>query len=302
MSEAVFRLAYDGEAVSNGEMDVADLAPALLGMAQLLKAAARVIDGDNAEINVRLKSTREACFEVWLNLAVDGAKTGWAFLKTPDGQAAATLLQLLGFTGIGSIVGAVTIIRWLAGRRPQVVSVGGDKVRLEVDGDVLEVTDSVARLALDSGVRASLEKVVAEPLEKDGIDSVSLGDATGGATIEKSEGPYFRALTGGVTDEFVSKYVKAFSIVTLSFKAGQKWRLSDGGSNRLVVMSDENFQAKVDSSQVAFAKGDILVCEVVETSRRTPSGFKSEFEIVKVAEHRHPDQQAALTWPPPSGA
>jgi hypothetical protein len=35
VSEAVFKLTYDGEALRDGEMDVADLAPALLGIGEL---------------------------------------------------------------------------------------------------------------------------------------------------------------------------------------------------------------------------------------------------------------------------
>jgi hypothetical protein len=289
MSEAVFRLAYDGEAVRDGEMDVADLAPALLGLAQLLKAAGRVVEGDDAEISVRVKTTRDACFEVWLTLAVQNGKIAWAFLKSSDGQAALGLLGLLGFVGLdGKTVagGAVGVVRWLKGRRPQRVSVGGDTVRLEVDGDTIEVPDAVARLALDPAVRSALEKVVAEPLEKDGITSVSLGDASTGQTIDKEEAAYFRAMPGGASDEFTSRFTKAFSIVTLSFKPGQKWRLNDGHSNPLVTVSDADFQAKVDAGLESFAKGDILVCEVVERAARTASGFKSEYEIVKVLEHR----------------
>lgn len=286
MSEAVFRLAYEGEAVADGEMNVADLAPALLGMAQLLKAAGRVIDGEEAEISVRVKSTQNACFEVILSLAVDGATNAWTFLKTPDGQAAATLLQLLGFTAGGFAGGTVGIVRWMKGRRPERVAVGGDTVRLTIDGDEIEVPDKLARLALDPAVRGALEKIVTEPLEKEGIESVTLGDAGSGQTVRKAEGPYFRAMPGGASDEFRSEYRKAFSIVSLSFKPGQKWRLNDGRSNPLVTMSDADFQAKVDAGLESFAKGDILVCDVIERAERTASGFKAEYEIVKVAEHR----------------
>ena len=51
MSEAKFVVAYDGPAVADGDMEVADLAPALLHLAQLLEAAAKVVDGKDAKVS-----------------------------------------------------------------------------------------------------------------------------------------------------------------------------------------------------------------------------------------------------------
>jgi hypothetical protein len=286
MSEATFRLAYDGDAVRHGEMDVADLAPALLGMAQLLKAAARVVQGDDAEISVRVKTTRDACFEVLLNLIVHDGAAGWAFLKTPDGQAAGVLLTLLGVSAKSGIGGAIGVVRWLKGRWPRSRPVGGGDVSLMIDEIEIVVPDTLARLALDPGVRGALEKIIYEPLEKDGIESVSLGEASSAQTITKEESGFFRAISNEDADEFASRHTKAFSISTLSFKKGQRWRLSDGASPRSVTMADADFLARVDSSQESFDKGDILVCEVVERARRTANGFKSDYEITKVIEHR----------------
>ncbi|MEO8926386.1 MAG: hypothetical protein ABI306_04410 [Caulobacteraceae bacterium] len=284
MSEAAFRLAYDGDAVRDGAMDIADLAPALMGMAQLLKAAGRVVDGDAAEITVRVQSIKDACFEIWLTLAVDGVKGAWNIFKTQDVQASAVLLGLLGITAKD---GAIALIRRLKGKRPdRVIPARPGFVSMQLDGDSFEVPDMVARLALDAAVRAAFEKVVAEPLQKDGIEAVTLGEPSNGARVEKSEGDYFKE-TPTAPDEFVSRHTKPFSILTLSFKRGQKWRLNDGASPRLVKMSDDDFQSRVDASQESFSKGDILVCDVVETSRRTASGaFKSDYEIVRVKEHR----------------
>jgi hypothetical protein len=62
-------------------------------------------------------------------------------------------------------------------------------------------------------------------------------------------------------------------------------------------MSDADFQARVDASQEAFAKGDLLVCEVVETSRRTATGFRSDYEIVRVKEHRRALADPGLDLP-----
>lgn len=290
VSEAVFRIAYEGEAVSDGEMDVADLAPALLALGQMIKAAGRVVDGEAAEISVRVKATQQACFEVWLSVAVDGAKSAWTFWKSDDVQAAAQLLSLLGFSAAGGVVGTV---KWLKGRKAKRLSAANGSVILEVDGDTIEVPEQVADLIEDPAVRAAAERAISEPLDKDGIEAVSFGPRASAQRVEKAEADWFKAPVATSRDEFVSRNTKAFSIHTLSFKPGQKWRLSDGGTLRNVQMSDADFAGKVDRSEVAFAKGDLLVCEVVETARRTDAGFKNDYEIIKVLEHRaavpHPD-------------
>lgn len=283
VSEAVFRIAYDGEAVRDGEMEVADLAPALLGLAQMLKSAGRVVEGDDSDISVRVRSTRDACFEVDLSVVVHGAKAVWEFWKSDDVQAAATLLGLLGFTGFG----ALGFVRQLGGRRPtRITPSKPGYVAVEIDGEVIEVPDMVARIGLDPGVRAGMEKAIAEPLEREGIESVSFGPGASIEPIAAAESSFFKMPIDADEDEFISRHTKAFSIVTLSFKSGQKWRLHDGRSKPLVTMGDKDFQARVDGGIESFANGDILICEVVETSRRTATGFKSEYEITRVVEHR----------------
>ena len=116
--------------------------------------------------------------------------------------------------------------------------------------------------------------------------------------IEKEEGECFRAPLSSAADEFVTNYRKVFSIASLSFKPGQKWKLNDGqGAPKTVIMSDKDFAGRVDRSEIAFSKGDLLICDVVERSRRTPTGFKSEYEIVRVVEHRPPaPPHPVLPW------
>jgi hypothetical protein len=227
-----------------------------------------------------------------LNLVVNDGKVIWAWWKGSDVQAAATLLEVMGITGVSVTGGVIGVVRHLRGKRPRRVRTNADFVVFDIEGDEFEVPEPVARLALDPGVRAALEKVVAEPLQKDGIERISFGNPVDGPSIDKVEADFFRAIGAAETDEFTSRYTKPFSILTLSFKPGQKWRLNDGRSKPLVTVSDANFQARVDSGQESFAKGDILICEVIERAARTSSGFKAEYEIVKVIEHRK-------TEPPP---
>jgi hypothetical protein len=299
MTEARFKIAYDGEALTDGEMEVGDLAPALLGIADMLKAAGRVVDGDDAEVSVRVRATNPACFEVWLSVVVHGAAAGWAFLKTPDGQAASALVSLLGLTGVGAGAGAISLVKKLKGRSPsKVTTKEPGLVVLEVEGIAFEVPETVARLALDGAVRAAMERAIAEPLRKEGIETVRFGDDHQNE-VAKSDAEYFRAPTLTADDEFINRYTKAFSIVQLSFKPGQKWKLSDGhGAPKFVTVSDAIFLGKVDRSEESFAKGDLLICEVVETARRTAAGFKSEYEIVHVKEHRKPPAQGFLALAP----
>jgi hypothetical protein len=77
MSEAHFSLIFRGPAVDNGEIDVQDFAPALLAVGDLLQAANEVINGDQAKVAVKVRSTTTACFEVDLSLWQQIVESYW---------------------------------------------------------------------------------------------------------------------------------------------------------------------------------------------------------------------------------
>ena len=60
------------------------------------------------------------------------------------------------------------------------------EVEIEIDGEKIEVDEIVARLSMDVGVRAALERIVAEPLASEGIDAVSIGPREKMERIEKA--------------------------------------------------------------------------------------------------------------------
>ena len=288
MSQSTFKLVYDGEALKDGEMDVADLAPALLAVGQFIRASARAAYGDDTTVSVKVKATQEGSFEVLLAMAVETAGHAWEFWRKDDVQAAAQLAGLLGFSGtyaVGSVIWAVKKLKGAATKIRSSVEPG--LVELETPEGTIIVPEAVGKIVVDPAARAALERLVVEPLDKDGIDVVLFGDASGTQRIDETEAAYFRAPPIVTTDEFVSRYTRAFSIMSLHFTEGKKWRLSDGrGPAKLITIEDQDFNGRVARNEERFAKGDILICEVVETSRRTDAGFKSDYEIMKVVEHR----------------
>lgn len=290
MTQAHFSLTYDGEAVRDGEIDVAELAPALLALAQAIKATGKIVLGPEADVNLKVRTMKTGSFEVLMN-AVTSGDVGlmWSIIKqfyqSEDVQTAQAVVEtlLLGGT-VGTSV--VKFLQWRRGRtiqRKERLEDGSTKVT--IDGTELLLAPGAYEAAQDPAVRAGIEKSIADPLDRDGIDTVKFGNGSNPISIDKSERDFFRSVSSSET-EFSSTYEKVFSIVTLSFKAGNKWKLHDGQGARNVTISDEEFVEKIDKGLVSFAKGDLLVCQVRETSARTDSGFKSQYEILKVIEHR----------------
>jgi hypothetical protein len=52
MADINFEVSYDGDALKTGIMNVRELAPALLGLGELLEEANRVVYGSNAAISL----------------------------------------------------------------------------------------------------------------------------------------------------------------------------------------------------------------------------------------------------------
>src|SRR5690348_6821595 len=93
--ETVIR--YDGPALADHEMDVAELAPALLALASLIQTANHKFNGDRASVRVVVNAdTEQQCFQIKIKLIQDFLQMARGFL---DGDMA-TIKDICEWVGI----------------------------------------------------------------------------------------------------------------------------------------------------------------------------------------------------------
>ena len=298
MSQTSFSIAYDGPDVESGAMDVRDLAPALLAVGQLFDAANAVLNGQRATVGVNVQATTQGSFEVVLDVVQN---VGSQLVSVFSGDAVTAALQLKELViwggsagGIGG--GVIWLVKKLRGERPQKVEkIDEDSVRIVHRGETIVVPLKLLRLYDDLSVRDALDRLIREPLSKEGIDVVEIRqDGVAVESISTGESTYF--CNPDDLDEVLIDRVAttAYSIVSLAFKPDNKWRLHDGNAAISVLIADVEFLQKVDESRISFAKGDILICEVRTVQRRSGADLKTEYTVLKVVEHKPAARQLNL--------
>lgn len=291
-----FRLTYDGPALKSSEMDVRELAPALLAAGDLLDAATRVLNGDRSkpQINVR-GSFKVGSFGIDFTLVSDwGMAVKDLFLSDTVAAIAnaSTILGLLGFVGKKS--GLLGTLKWIRGRKISKVQIKQNSAKICIDEESIEVDSRIVALLRDLEVRESFDKLLA-PLDRVGIDRFASGtDETIDQIITKDQRSWFHSPTP--EDELILEDSRkmAFSIVSLAFKEDHKWRLYDGSATIHATISDYDFIHRVDQNIERFAKGDSLICMVVVRQWQTLNGVRTDYDVTDVLEHRHAFRQIHL--------
>ena len=299
MSTATFVVVYDGPALREHAMDVRDLAPAMLALGQLFDAANTALHGDDRRIKVRVQATEPGSFQIAFEVVQTLGENLIALFSGPDATAAANLVTLV-TGGTGATYGLFKLVKWLRGKSPsRVEKLPDNSVRLTIGDETLDIPLDLLRLYQDIPVRAAAQKVIEEPLKKDGIDSFEIRES--GSTVvrvEKSEAVYFAKPQ--IPDETLVNELRrsAFSIISLAFKEDNKWRLNDGTNAISADIDDKDFLLKVDTNQVSFSKGDILICDVRVVQKQTDLGLRTEYTVERVVEHRPAARQLPLPLDP----
>lgn len=297
---STFRVTYDGPALEDSQMDVRDLAPALLAVGDLLEAATAALYGDKVKPQVDVRgSFKTGSFGIEFALGADWVSRVRDLMAGNEATAAANALAILGALGWvakkAAAPGLFAVLAWLRGRKISRVEAKDHIAVLHVDGESLEIELQVLTLLRDVSVRTGCAKVL-QPMDNGGITSFTVSDDAGVVAhrIETVNRDWFAM--PAIEDELVVDDVRrmVFSIVSLAFKDDNKWRLHDGANTLHAAITDAAFLAKVDASQINFAKGDVLLCEVRVRQWRTGSGAKTEYEVVKVLEHSTPARQLQL--------
>jgi hypothetical protein len=303
MSEATFQLAYDGEAVRNGSMDVTDLAPALLAVGDLVQNANRILNEDRASVSVRVESDfKRSSFDISLIIdqgLIDHAR---AFLTGYGITDAEALVKVLfgGTSAVAVIGGLVKLYRLLKGEKPKEMTVVNNHTTIiqTGSGQILNNVDSAsAELYNNEGVRDAIERVV-RPLRRPGIDRLDIRH--GKEIIEqvsKEESEYFSSGPSEPKEE--DKLVddlnlRVLEIVRLAFREGIKSRFSDGTVEFEANVTDSVFIRNIEKGE-AFAKGDSLRVYLRHRTWRDKAGtLRSEYEVTEVVEHIRRPQQLPL--------
>ncbi len=295
-----FRIVYDGPALDNHEMDVRDLAPALLALSDVFEEAGKTLYGKKAVINVKVNASFKAgSFGIdllasspsWLKNAVE-------FLSGDTASATLNLITLLGLCRVAggkTTKGLIDLIKWIGPRKVKKIhNLPDNNVQIFIDDESEIFEKEVIDLYKNYKLRESLQEVIAKPLEKDGIDSfaATADDGQSFVSVTKNQADFFyveRPVDSILSESTVEK---ALQIINISFHEGNKWRFSDGSSSSfLAEITDEKFLNDIDTMKLNFSKGDMLLVDLKVTQYMSGECIKTMYKVVHVKKQINPQRQ-----------
>lgn len=270
-NKASFTIAYAGSQAYG--VDVRELVPVLMALSDVLVAANKTLNGDRASIAVNIFPFKDGSFCISIEIVQSILDPIKGLLNASETRDALQILDALGFSfkdvaiGLSGLIGFVIYTK---GRKPKNIASKNDgtmNFTFDDNGQLREISvpKDVAALYLSESVRAPLVKVI-EPLRKgdDGFDAILLENGKESRELVTSKNvESFENLTrwDSRQDTAVSEQERIFSISSVSFKEGYKWRFSDGENTFNASIMDKEFLKLVEEG-LAFRKGDMLKVEL----------------------------------------
>lgn len=296
MSTATFQIVYDGPALASHEMEVRDLAPALLALGDLFDEANATLNGKKAKVSVAVKgSFKTGCFAIDLTVVQSLAQQAKDFFSGESVTAALNLAGVLGLGYTGS-KGVFQLILWVRNRsitRVELVDNGTAKVFC--DSDCFETEREVIELFRNWRLRKAFQDVVYTPLQKPGIEYFAVRQQVNDfavATTQSSDAFIVPEQEEEYIDE--SERIASLQLVNIALREENKWRFFDGAATFYASVTDDNFLNRIDLNQERFGKGDILKVRIKERKTLAGEQLKAEYEVVEVLEHRYAGTQLRL--------
>lgn len=269
---------YDGPILADHKMDVNDIAPAMLSLAELCRRANTIANGDRASVKLLINlNVEQHCaafgFEVVQTL-LDHAK---ALLEDQNVKTAKDILEYIGVVGQAAgyiglpVVGLFALLKLLKGRKPESatparIEGGRDVVQINVGGDVY-LTYAVTAKMLADPVSMKSAKEVLRPARKEGYETVEFeSERKVTEVLTKQDAilidaiPTMESSTPGAT--IPESYIKAkVKIRKAVYEGTGKWTIQYDKS-REMTMGDEGWLADFQSNKIQAPPGSYLDVDI----------------------------------------
>lgn len=298
MSEKAFKFIFDGPAFADHQIDVADMAPALLALGNVVKRANEAINGDRAEARLMVKATAEGSFDAILSIDVSfvAAMVDLIDQATGHKERIATAKELtdllinMGTIGV-SVGGFFWALKNLRGKRPDEIKKNDNGTTTIVSGDQVMIVDNRTVILLgDHATREATEEFGKKLDRIPGLAHVRFADDDPNpeVVLEKSDLQSLK-IPEPLDEEPVettSEREAWLKIMTAGFRNGYVWRFNDGGEKSFTAtVTDEDFFKKVANGDIALSANDTLLCLIVEKQVLSGNSLSKEIEIAKVLKY-----------------
>ncbi len=168
MKKSTVTIRYDGTDLAEHQMDVADLAPALLGLSELYQIANTRFNGDKASIRVLISTDIEhQCFQFDIQVVQNLWGKAKSLLGDDNIASAKEIGEWLGLIvkGGGTAYGLFKFLKWLKERNVDSTELkveSGSNITKIIAGDNANIIvhSPTLELAKDKGVVKNVKKVV----------------------------------------------------------------------------------------------------------------------------------------------
>lgn len=302
MSRENFQISYDGPALALNEMDIKDLAPALLALGELFDDANKLLNGEKVKVAVNIKATSPGSLNIDFSLVQDILDQARNLFGSDGATAIVNAKELLGllFLGCGGGgIGLFKLISWIRGRKiKSVTKIEDGKFKIEVeDGEIKITNEREIKLFSSISIRKRVEAIV-KPLKNEGVEKIKFIGAQDHkvSEVNKEQVDYFEAPK--IEEELIDEkeVIMNLQIVNISFREDGKWRFSDGNSTFYADVIDDDFNNQIQQNEKYFAKDDLLKVEATMRQSIVNGSIKTEYVIKKVLEHRSAAVQIKLPF------
>lgn len=300
---------YDGPALVGHEMDVQDLAPALLALADIIQIANKKFNGDQAAMRVLVNAdVEQKCFMIDLSLVqsiMDQAKT---FFGQDNVKTAKEIAEWIGIIGAGS--GGLFALLKIARKR------GASETKLEVkpvpgttnvsvtgNGNTIIIPAQAYQLAQEPTV-VEKAKAVMKPLQKDGYETLSFLEGEREVVeVDKTEAREIIATSLDALDEPPTESVAHIRgpvrIKSPQYEGSAKWSLLWNGRAIDADMVGDALQwvADFQANRVAAPPNSVLDVSMTETVKLNDAGEaagRPTYAVSEIHSVTPPPQQLAI--------
>lgn len=293
MAEEHFTIVYDGRALVTGRIDVRDLAPSLIGLANSISVASRILHPESAEPGLEITAQREGSFEV--DLILNGIQHVWPVIQDHLSRPQyGTATELITFIGV--LFGGFKYITRKSGLPVQdktILSSGQVRITF-ADGSKLELPQESVAIAENPIFRKAARTMI-DPIARQGVEEIKLQHPSVEDVeifhddVESFEFTAERSLISDIESTMTLK------AVSISFARKNKWRFTEGDNSFYAKIEDDQFLANIQSNAENFVANDIYTCRIrTQTWLNDDGSLHPERTILEVITHQHGMEQGTF--------